>query len=294
MVQPKLLFVDDESSIRLTLPAILKMQGFNVTVAASVPEALEAIRNDKFDVLLSDLNIGEPGDGFTVISAMRRTQPEAVTCILTGYPDFETALSAIRNQVDEYFVKPANISNLVEHIQQKLANARAGIPQHPSPIKRVSQVIRENEDRLVEEWLTLVCSEETLSAIKISRPDRIDHVPKVLQQLVFRIESESEENSEKALETAEQHGIARYSQGYTIPQVIIEARLLQRVLQQNIQEHLLEIDLSTVIGDIMRVGETLASVVEESIRAYQEAERRALAKYRKPPAKRGRSQSGPD
>ena len=44
-----------------------------------------------FDVLLSDLNIGQPGDGFTVVSAMRRVQPKAATFILTGYPDFDTA-----------------------------------------------------------------------------------------------------------------------------------------------------------------------------------------------------------
>jgi ActR/RegA family two-component response regulator len=39
-----------------------------------------------FDVLISDLNIGHPADGFVVVSAMRRTQPDTLTFILTGYP----------------------------------------------------------------------------------------------------------------------------------------------------------------------------------------------------------------
>jgi CheY-like chemotaxis protein len=56
----KLLFVDDEPTIRLTLPAILKQEGFDVTAAATVPEALAYINKEKFDVLLSDLNIGQP------------------------------------------------------------------------------------------------------------------------------------------------------------------------------------------------------------------------------------------
>ena len=85
----------------MTLSAILSRFGFDVTSAADVPEALSLIANRKFDVLISDLNIGEPGDGFTVVSAMRRVQPEAATFILTGYPDFESALLAIRNQVDD-------------------------------------------------------------------------------------------------------------------------------------------------------------------------------------------------
>jgi DNA-binding NtrC family response regulator len=84
MDKPKLLFVDDEDSIRITLPAILHREGFEVTAAATVAEAIALINRQTFDILLSDLNIGEPGDGFTVVSAMRRIQPTARTFILTG------------------------------------------------------------------------------------------------------------------------------------------------------------------------------------------------------------------
>src|SRR5437667_421889 len=69
--QPNILFVDDEDSIRLTLPPLLQSYGFEVTSAATVAEALDLITRHKFDVLISDLNIGHPGDGFTVVSAMR-------------------------------------------------------------------------------------------------------------------------------------------------------------------------------------------------------------------------------
>ena len=74
-------------------------------VSCSVAEALELISHHKFEVLLSDLNIGQPGDGFTVVSAMRRVQPKAYTFILTGYPDIELAVKAIRSHVDDYFRK---------------------------------------------------------------------------------------------------------------------------------------------------------------------------------------------
>lgn len=85
--KPTILFLDDEENIRLTLGMYLQEQGFSVRTAGTVPEALKLITQQTFDVLIADLNVGHPGDGFTVVSAMRRTQPRAVTFILTGYPD---------------------------------------------------------------------------------------------------------------------------------------------------------------------------------------------------------------
>src|SRR5207244_11695172 len=65
----RLLFVDDEPNICLTLPPVFEQHGFQVQVAATLSEALAAIRGRVFDVVLSDLNINAEGDGFTVIYA---------------------------------------------------------------------------------------------------------------------------------------------------------------------------------------------------------------------------------
>ena len=67
MLLKRLLFVDDEPGIRNTLPVILRRYGFTVSVAATVDEALEQIRNEEFDLLLCDLNIHEEGDGYILI-----------------------------------------------------------------------------------------------------------------------------------------------------------------------------------------------------------------------------------
>ena len=117
----RLLFVDDEPSIRLTLAPILQQNGFEVRIAATVPEALGEIRSSRFDVLLSDLNISEAGDGFRVVRAMRQSQPHCVTVILTGYPEFEPAADPIEYQVDDFVVKPADVDGLIASIQEKLA-----------------------------------------------------------------------------------------------------------------------------------------------------------------------------
>jgi CheY-like chemotaxis protein len=75
----RVLFVDDEPSIRATLPVILKRRGYVVDVAATVAEALEALRIHRFDILICDLNIGRAEDGYTVIEAIRQVDPGALS-----------------------------------------------------------------------------------------------------------------------------------------------------------------------------------------------------------------------
>jgi len=62
---------------RFWLGTILETRGYEVTTAGTVAEALAAIQRQSYDVLLSDLNIGEPYDGFTVASATRCLHPNA-------------------------------------------------------------------------------------------------------------------------------------------------------------------------------------------------------------------------
>src|SRR5206468_3665746 len=100
-----------------SLTKVLEHSGFQVSAASSVREALVLIGKESFDILLTDLNIGEPADGFTVVGAMRRVQPEARSFIITGYPDIDSAIQAIRSQVDDYFSKPLDIPRLLEAIE---------------------------------------------------------------------------------------------------------------------------------------------------------------------------------
>ena len=139
----RVLFVDDEPSIRLTLPPILEKAGFEVHVAESVADALFEINSFQFDALVTDLNIGEEGDGFLVASGMRHIQPNCTVFILTGYPAFETALQAIQSQVDDYLVKPVEIDSLVDALKSKLEK-----PAAKSEAKRISALLKENTAQL--------------------------------------------------------------------------------------------------------------------------------------------------
>jgi len=266
-MKKRMLFVDDEASIRYTLPAILENEGFHVSVASSVAEALQAIQSDQFDILLADLNIGQPGDGFTVVGAMRRIQPAAATFILTGYPDFESALLAIRNQVDDYITKPADIKKLVEVLKNKSARPH----EHRTlPVKRISALIRENRDEIVKLWYSRLSAHPELSRATVDRTQRVDHIPNFLLEIAESIEARSASLTEVSLNAAREHGTARRDQGYTIPMLLIEASILERTIAELLQDNLLAIDISTLIPDMREMSEAINRGVEASVRAFLE------------------------
>jgi DNA-binding NtrC family response regulator len=116
----RILFVDDEESIRLTLPRLLAKNGFEVTSLARLDDALAEIRAQPYDVLLSDLNLPEIDGGFVVIEEMRKNHPHCVNFILTGYPVQESIQRAKAHEVVHFFIKPVEIKDLVQTIKEKL------------------------------------------------------------------------------------------------------------------------------------------------------------------------------
>ena len=69
---------------------------------------------------------------------MRRAHPNCVTVLLTGYPAFESALQAIRDDVDDYFVKPAELDSLISTIERKLLARRYPTQSTFNIIKRIA------------------------------------------------------------------------------------------------------------------------------------------------------------
>jgi two-component system response regulator (stage 0 sporulation protein F) len=122
--RPRILFVDDEQSIRLTLPRVLARHGFEVTSVANMEDAIAEVHAEKFDVLLSDLNLAHDNDGFRVIEEMRKAEPRCINFVLTGYPEDDTAQRADGHEVAHYFTKPVDIEEMVNTIKQKLEAAR--------------------------------------------------------------------------------------------------------------------------------------------------------------------------
>src|SRR3981081_4242745 len=128
----------------------LERKGFVVVGADCVTEALRQIATERFDVLISDLHMPDPGDGFTVVSAMRHSQPNALTMLVSGYPDVQSAMAAILLEADEIVVKPFEIGQLTELVREKVVNRK---PSKRLDKERVGVILRRSVSTIVGGWL---------------------------------------------------------------------------------------------------------------------------------------------
>ncbi|HLH06001.1 MAG TPA: response regulator [Terriglobales bacterium] len=256
-MKPRILFVDDEPNIRLTLPAILKMHEFDVTVAATVPEALKLISHEPFDVLLSDLNIGEPGDGFTVVSAMRRIQPTAATLILTGYPAFESALKAIQSQVDDYLVKPADIPFLVGKIRERLANP---VLRQEAPLLKLVELISVNREQILQDWLAS-------TALGEGHGTR-ESFAEVLDSIIRSLQPSFDRHPGPELASVAAHSERRRIEGCRASSLVDELHALENVILRYAERNLMRVDLSTLFHDLREMNEVFRALLSEAVRAY--------------------------
>jgi len=262
----KVLFVDDDSLLRKTWSAILNNEGFLVKDASTVADGLALITSEPFDVLIADLNIGAPGDGFTVVSAMRRVHPQAVTLILTGYPAFQAALRAIHEQVDDFLTKPTDPDKVIDRIRQNLTRRKK-----PADVvlQRLPEIIATNRSAIVEEWYRQVENDPELKEIKMSREERIDHLPDMLDELVRPLAADVRASS---LDSAAKHGLRRRKQGYKPGMLLQEARILHGVVANCTQEHLLSVDVSNVLPDLVDVDDKIHAMSRYSLEAFLAAD----------------------
>jgi YesN/AraC family two-component response regulator len=265
MAAVKILFVDDEPAIRTSLPAILRLHGFDVVATASVSEAIQEMSKQSFNVLISDLNIGSPGDGFTVVSAMRRTQPDCATLILTGYPAFETALQAIRSQVDDYLIKPAGVDKLVAAIEERLRNRR---PNHLTKPRRICDILRESTDQIADNILRSERRILQLPRVHLSEEECHDNARQFIQLIADQVESGKPQLLPALVELSARHGHARYEQGYSAPMLVEENRLFCRCILQCVQENLLSVDVSALVPNLAALADVLSAMLREAISSY--------------------------
>jgi CheY-like chemotaxis protein len=266
--QPKVLLVDDDQSVRELLKDVLEMSGFLVSTAADVPEAIHLIDTQPFDVLLSDLHMPGAGDGFTVISAMRHKHPAAVTLLFTGYPALKEAMDAILLQADEILVKPMPNSELVALIHERLEK---GTTQRASKTERVSSILERESGATITEWLCRVKEDGELTRVALSDDQRTGHLPKLIRDLVGRLRVPLSLGTKHASEGAIAHGKVRKSQGYSIPMIIEESRILQVSIFNTLQTNLNAVDFSLLLTDVMTIADEVDSQLKQTIVSFAES-----------------------
>lgn len=111
MQPPKILCIDDEESVLITLQAVLEMEGYDVQVANHTSLGLEMIRTQSLDLVLTDLRIDER-DGMAMLKAVKAVDPEIIVILLTGYASLQSSIQAMRAGAYDYLIKPCDVDEL--------------------------------------------------------------------------------------------------------------------------------------------------------------------------------------
>jgi DNA-binding response OmpR family regulator len=276
-VAHKILLVDDDDAVRSMMNATLENKGFEVVAAASVTEALRHIATERFDVLITDLHMPNPGDGFTVVTAMRHSQPNALTLLVSGYPDVQSAMAAILMEADEIVVKPFEVAKLADLVRERLLNRK---PAARLEKERVGTILRRCIASVVEDWLARAKQSKELNHVHLSDDERTGHLPKLVEDLIVRLSKASttaRDSDAIFSDAAIAHGKLRYKQGYTPAMLVHESRILQVTLFGTLQSNLSSLDFSLLLPDVMTIADEVDAQLTQSMDSFMHAMRTPAA-----------------
>ncbi len=127
----RVLVVDDELLIRDLLYDFFSDQGWDIVVAEGGQKAVEYLKNQEFDLVLTDLKMPDM-DGLDLTGRIRALYHDLPVIIMTGYPSLDSAVAALRKKVDDYIIKPFNVNALFKSAKKvvdekrKTVNEKAG------------------------------------------------------------------------------------------------------------------------------------------------------------------------
>jgi DNA-binding NtrC family response regulator len=123
----RLLIVEDERAIRLALSGLLRREGYEVEQAEDGAEAIRRLAAEPFDLVLTDLALGEGASGMDVLRAVRADQPETPVVMITAHGSEKIAVEAMKLGAEDYVPKPFDndeIRLVVKRALERTALAR--------------------------------------------------------------------------------------------------------------------------------------------------------------------------
>ncbi len=112
-----ILIIDDNVTVCLMLKSWLVKKNFNVETALSVKEAKQMVKEQPFDLILSDIRMPET-DGFAFLSWITKYDSEILVIMMTGYADIETAVASMKSGAADYISKPIDPEQLYLKIDE--------------------------------------------------------------------------------------------------------------------------------------------------------------------------------
>ena len=276
-VAHRVLLVDNDEAVRAMMTQALELKGFEVVAAANLTQALRLIVTQSFDVLITDLHVPNPTDGLAAVTAMRQSQPDAVTMLVSGFPDVQSAMAAVFLEANEIIVKPFEIRQLTELVEERMVNRT---PTTRLDKERVGAVLQRCVASVVGGWLERAKQNTSLNSLRLSDEERTGHLPKLVEDLAVRLgrSSASAKDSDATFSAAATaHGELRYRQGYTPAMLVHESRILQVAIFGTLQSNLNFLDFSMLLPDVMAIADEVDSQLTQAMESFMKLMRKSMA-----------------
>jgi ActR/RegA family two-component response regulator len=261
----KVLLVNDDEVALETLLGILERSGFGVTCATNLMEALERIRSEPYDALLTNLHLSRPRDAILIVNELRRVNPSAVILLLGVSPLLETAAQAILLRADEIVARPTDTASLIDVLARRIAIG----PVCSRQIESVAAILGRTTEAAIAEWYSLVQKESLLMHIPMSCEHRCGHLPQLLRDLVVRLGSSTPIGSKVSLSThAVMHGLSRRKSGYTAAMLVEESRILQVSIFHTLQKSRTNLDFGLLLIGVATIADEVDSQLRQAMESF--------------------------
>ena len=122
-VKSRILIVDDEPSMREMLRIVLRRDGYDVTVAANGTQAIDILKRERVDLLLSDIRMPDVS-GVDVLRTAKDVNHDLIAFMMTAFASTDTAVEAMRLGAADYFTKPFSMDEMRLKVRQHLETLR--------------------------------------------------------------------------------------------------------------------------------------------------------------------------
>jgi hypothetical protein len=139
------------------------------------------------------------------------------------------------------------------------------------PKESMAAILDHNLDATIHDWLELVEQNDELCAVPLSHADRTGHLPKLLQDVIARLRLRDRSKASISI-AAGLHGELRSKQGYTVPMLVDESRILQVSIFGTLKKNVESIDSSELLKDVITVADEADSQLKQTTIRYMEVE----------------------
>jgi len=160
---PKILLIEDDIAFCKLLEKFLIKKAYEVTTTFSATEAREAVKNESFDLILTDLRLPD-SDGIGLMSEFKNSHPHIPVILMTGYSDVNTAVKAIKNGAADYISKPFNPDEVLLVITNALQAPKE--EEEQAPVKEKKTVKKQSTSG----------ENEFVKGISVASKKLLDHI----------------------------------------------------------------------------------------------------------------------